>query len=114
MDRDGEATANRESKRPALRALFMHADAVDVALMFLGVLGAMGDGMALPAVRLLVYTRIADDIGRGPDVVQQFSSRINAVSIYQSVKTCIAVACCYQTIITNPVHVDGWIRTRGT
>ncbi|TVU24839.1 hypothetical protein EJB05_27299, partial [Eragrostis curvula] len=77
MGDETSAKKKKEAQRPAFMSLFMHADAVDVVLMLLGVLGAMGDGMAMPAVRLLVYSRIADNIGRGPDVVQQFSSKIN-------------------------------------
>ncbi|GJN21292.1 hypothetical protein PR202_gb08757 [Eleusine coracana subsp. coracana] len=45
--------------------------------MLLGLVGAMGDGMSLP-VTLLFFIRITNDLGRGPDVVQDFSSRINA------------------------------------
>ncbi|GJM85234.1 hypothetical protein PR202_ga01667 [Eleusine coracana subsp. coracana] len=61
----------------SLVSVFMHADAVDVALMLLGLVGAMGDGMSLP-VTLLFFIRITNDLGRGPDVVPDFSSRINA------------------------------------
>jgi len=66
---------------PALRSfasVFMHADATDVALMVLGLVGAMGDGMSTP-VMLLITSRIFNDLGSGPDVLQQFSSKINEV-----------------------------------
>jgi len=60
-------------------SVFVHADAVDVALMVLGLVGAIGDGMATP-LRLLVASRIANDLGSGPDHLQhQFTSKINAV-----------------------------------
>ncbi|CAD6244185.1 unnamed protein product [Miscanthus lutarioriparius] len=59
-------------------SVFVHADAVDVALMVLGLVGAIGDGMATP-LRLLVASRIANDLGSGPDHLQhQFTSKINA------------------------------------
>ncbi|KAL6899792.1 hypothetical protein ACP4OV_006450 [Aristida adscensionis] len=69
----GGAIANKGS----FMTLFMHADAVDVALMVLGVLGAIGDGMSHP-MTMFLFGRIANDLGRGPGVVQEFSSRINA------------------------------------
>ncbi|PUZ76060.1 hypothetical protein GQ55_1G260600 [Panicum hallii var. hallii] len=58
-------------------SVFSHADAVDVALMALGLVGAVGDGMATP-LRLLIASRIANDLGSGPDHLDQFTSRINA------------------------------------
>ncbi|KAL6629035.1 hypothetical protein ACP70R_028800 [Stipagrostis hirtigluma subsp. patula] len=56
-------------------SVFMHADAVDVVLMVLGLVGAIGDGMSSP-VMLFITTRVYNDIGSGPDL-QQFSSKIN-------------------------------------
>ena len=61
-------------------SVFKHADEVDVALMVLGLLGAMGDGMSTPAM-LLITSRVTNDFGRGPDQVQDFSARINAVCV---------------------------------
>ncbi|WVZ75064.1 hypothetical protein U9M48_023156 [Paspalum notatum var. saurae] len=58
-------------------SVFVHADAVDVALMALGLVGAIGDGMATP-LRLLVASRIANDLGSGPDHTHNFTSKINA------------------------------------
>ncbi|XP_062217408.1 putative multidrug resistance protein [Phragmites australis] len=58
-------------------SVFMHADAADVALMVLGLVGAIGDGMSTP-LRLLIACRIANDLGSGPDLLQEFTSRINA------------------------------------
>ncbi|CAN6176049.1 unnamed protein product [Urochloa humidicola] len=54
----------------------MHADATDVALMVLGLVGAMGDGMSTP-VMLAITSRVFDDTGSGPDHLQQFSSKMN-------------------------------------
>jgi ATP-binding cassette subfamily B (MDR/TAP) protein 1 len=65
-------------------SVFTHADAVDVALMALGLVGAVGDGMATP-LRLLIASRIANDLGSGPDQLQQFTSRINAVRAHSSI-----------------------------
>ncbi|KAK3154336.1 hypothetical protein QOZ80_2BG0189220 [Eleusine coracana subsp. coracana] len=54
-------------------SVFAHADAVDVALMVLGLLGAVGDGMSTP-LRLFISSRIANDFGSDR---QQIGSRIN-------------------------------------
>lgn len=59
-------------------SVFIHADGIDMALMALGLTGAIGDGMSMP-LRLLVACGIANDLGSGPDRLQQLSSRINAV-----------------------------------
>ncbi|CAL5059837.1 unnamed protein product [Urochloa decumbens] len=63
------------AQRP-LASVFMHADAADVALMVLGLIGAMGDGMSTP-VMLLIASRIFNVTGNGPDRLQQFSSKMN-------------------------------------
>jgi ATP-binding cassette, subfamily B (MDR/TAP), member 1 len=78
------ATAAEKEAPPAPRSsflsVFMHADAADVALMLLGLVGAMGDGMSFPAT-LLLFIRVTNDLGRGPNLVREFSSRINEVGI---------------------------------
>jgi ATP-binding cassette, subfamily B (MDR/TAP), member 1 len=76
---DEEAIAENKKGLSSFTSVFMHADAVDVALMLLGLVGAMGDGMSTP-VMLLMSSSFTNDFGRGPaDLVQEFSSRINAV-----------------------------------
>ena len=59
-------------------SVFVHADAADVALMLLGLVGAMGDGMSTP-VMLAITSRVFDDAGSGTDHLQQFSSKMNEV-----------------------------------
>ena len=78
----GEKEAPR-ARPSSFMSVFMHADAADVALMVLGLVGAMGDGMSLPAT-LLLYIRLTNDLGRGPDLVPDFTSRINEVGRYSS------------------------------
>ncbi|CAM0147947.1 unnamed protein product [Urochloa decumbens] len=77
---DGEATAKKDSPAPArgspLMSVFAHADKVDVLLMLLGLLGAVGDGISYP-LTLILFIRITNDIGHGPDLLQEFTSRIN-------------------------------------
>lgn len=78
MDAEETAKESPPALRSSLMSVFMHADAVDVALMLLGLVGAVGDGMSMP-VTLLFFIRITNDLGRGPDALQDFSSRINTV-----------------------------------
>ncbi|OEL38003.1 putative multidrug resistance protein [Dichanthelium oligosanthes] len=79
---DGEATAKKDALAPARQgcpfmSVFAHADNVDVALMLLGLVGAVGDGLSYP-VTMVLFLRITNDLGRGPDHLPDFSSRINA------------------------------------
>ena len=67
-------------------SVLLHADGVDVALMVLGLVGAMGDGMSMPAM-VLITSRITNDFGRGPDELHDFSSSINAVRTLYSIET---------------------------
>ncbi|CAL4970905.1 unnamed protein product [Urochloa decumbens] len=72
----GMAKAKAVPVQRPFASVFMHADAADVALMVLGLVGAMGDGMSTP-VMLLIASRIFNVTGNGPDRLQQFSSKMN-------------------------------------
>jgi ATP-binding cassette subfamily B (MDR/TAP) protein 1 len=82
----GGATAGAKKDGPAkaafgssFRSVFMHADAADVVLMVLGLVGAIGDGVSMP-VMLFITSRIFNDLGgSGAEVLQEFSSKINEV-----------------------------------
>ncbi|GJN19235.1 hypothetical protein PR202_gb06484 [Eleusine coracana subsp. coracana] len=79
MGKDGppaSATKKNVSAMRSFASVFMHADAADVVLMVLGLLGAMGDGFSTP-VMLFITSRIFNDLGGGPDLLQQFSTKIN-------------------------------------
>ncbi|CAN6243375.1 unnamed protein product [Urochloa humidicola] len=78
MGKDGPPDTE-EKTVPVLRSftsVFMHADSVDVALMVLGLAGAIVDGMSTPIVFVLA-SRIFNNAGSGPDRLQQFRSRMN-------------------------------------
>ncbi|VAI45143.1 unnamed protein product [Triticum turgidum subsp. durum] len=72
----GAADAKKAPFGSSLVSVFMHADAADVALMVLGLVGAIGDGISTPAM-LLITSRIFNDLGSGPDLLQEFSSKID-------------------------------------
>ncbi|GJM90462.1 hypothetical protein PR202_ga06743 [Eleusine coracana subsp. coracana] len=81
MGKDGPPASATKKNAPVMRSfasVFMHADAADVVLMVLGLLGAMGDGLSTP-VMLFITSRIFNDLGGGPDLLQEFSTKINEV-----------------------------------
>jgi ATP-binding cassette subfamily B (MDR/TAP) protein 1 len=77
------ATNKEDAPSPApgssFMSVFAHADAADVALMALGLVGAIGEALSTP-VRMLIFSHIANDLGNGPDELQEFSSKINEVT----------------------------------
>ncbi|KAL6899211.1 hypothetical protein ACP4OV_005869 [Aristida adscensionis] len=103
----GEATATKSTPAPAMRSLtmsvFKHADAADALLMALGLVGAIGDGMSF-AMTLLLFIPITNDIGRGPNLVQDFSSRINV-----NARNLVFLACAFWVL----AFLEGycWART---
>ncbi|KAL6634547.1 hypothetical protein ACP70R_027218 [Stipagrostis hirtigluma subsp. patula] len=107
----GEATATKDQPAPApapalgssFMSVFKHADAVDVALMVLGLVGAIGDGMSY-ALTLLLFIPLTNDIGRGPDLVQDFSSRINT-----NARNLVFLACAFWVLAFLEGHC--WART---
>ncbi|CAO2037483.1 unnamed protein product [Urochloa humidicola] len=79
MGKGGQPETVATKKVPVLRSfasVFMHADAVDVAFMALGLVGAIGDGMSTP-IMMIFGSRMFNDAGSGPDRLQQFRSRMN-------------------------------------
>ncbi|CAN6238400.1 unnamed protein product [Urochloa humidicola] len=83
----GEAAESSAAPRPSFMSVFEHADGVDVALMVLGLVGAVGDGMSTPAT-LLISSRITNEFGRGPVQLHQFTSRIN-----ENARNIVLLAC---------------------
>ncbi|WVZ77546.1 hypothetical protein U9M48_025403, partial [Paspalum notatum var. saurae] len=73
--------ATPEKKDRALWSSFasvlMHADAADVALMALGLVGAVGDGISWPLLFILT-SHVFNDLGSGPELGNQFVKKINA------------------------------------
>ena len=78
------ATNKEDAPSPApgssFMSVFAHADAADVALMALGLVGAMGEALSSTPVRMVIFSHIANDLGHGPDQLQEFSSKINEVT----------------------------------
>ena len=105
------AEAKKEDGPPAkarpfgssLSSVFMHADAADVVLMALGLVGAIGDGLSMP-VMLFITSRIFNDLGGSSAVVlQEFSSKINEVRTHPQNSTFIYTHC---LIRDHPLTID--------
>ncbi|KAF7106310.1 hypothetical protein CFC21_107049 [Triticum aestivum] len=66
-----------DAKKAAVMSVFMHADAMDMALMAVGLVGAIGDGFSTP-VKLLITGFIINDLGNsGPEHLQELSSKMD-------------------------------------
>ncbi|KAJ1703492.1 hypothetical protein LUZ63_003271 [Rhynchospora breviuscula] len=59
--------------------IFMHADTVDVIFMVFGFIGAVGDGFSTPLM-LVLTSQFFNDLGNGPNVVMQFTSKVNTIA----------------------------------
>ncbi|KAI3925496.1 hypothetical protein MKX01_026408 [Papaver californicum] len=69
-DNNKKVENNKEKiKTGSIRTIFMHADGVDICLMVLGFLGAVGDGFSTP-VMLFLTSKIMNNLGSvGPSDV---------------------------------------------
>ena len=72
-----------EGEGASIWTIFVHADTADILLMGLGVLGALGDGLSLPAM-LIVTSKLMNNLGEtyNPSFsdVPTFIDAINKVS----------------------------------
>lgn len=62
-------------------SIFMHADGVDRLLMTLGLLGAVGDGVSMPAM-LTITSKLTNNVGSAissSDISSNFTHNINQV-----------------------------------
>ncbi|KAK1374330.1 Adenosinetriphosphatase [Heracleum sosnowskyi] len=53
---------NTNKKSGSILSIFMHADAIDMLLMILGFIGAVGDGLSTPAM-LFVTSKLMNNVG---------------------------------------------------
>ncbi|XP_078443154.1 putative multidrug resistance protein [Wolffia australiana] len=75
----GEGERTGSTRASSIWTLFMHADAVDMWLMCLGLLGSLADGFSLPAM-LIITSKIMNNLGKTTGVAGDVSSFINIVS----------------------------------
>lgn len=77
--------SNKESmvtknKKASIWTIFMHADGVDLVLMFFGLIGAVGDGFTLP-LTLFITSKLMNNIGATSNLLSTdvFTHHINQV-----------------------------------
>lgn len=81
----------------SFRLIFMHADGWDTLLMGLGLLGAFGDGVSMPAM-LLVTSKLMNSFGDSQtSVTDEFSHNINKVG---SLFWCRCTFCCLVCLLS--------------
>lgn len=72
----------------SFKSIFMHADKYDMALMGLGLLGAIGDGVSMP-VMLLVTSKLMNSFGTSQlSLSENFTHSINKVSFFLLHRQC--------------------------
>ncbi|XP_019185748.1 PREDICTED: ABC transporter B family member 15 [Ipomoea nil] len=75
--------------------IFNHADGVDLVLMSLGVVGAIGDGISMP-IMLLVTSKILNNLGGASALTADtFSHRINKNSLALCLLACAQWVACF-------------------
>ncbi|XVE68022.1 hypothetical protein DITRI_Ditri09bG0035000 [Diplodiscus trichospermus] len=72
----------------SIRSIFMHADGVDMLLMTLGFIGAVGDGFSTPLV-YLVTSKLMNDLGGA----SAFSKDVFLHNINKNLVICLYIAC---------------------
>ncbi|XP_051121081.1 ABC transporter B family member 15-like [Andrographis paniculata] len=76
-------------------SIFMHADSVDVLLMGLGFLGAIGDGISMP-VMLLVTSKLMNSFGNSQiSLAENFSHTINKNALNLCYIACSQCVACF-------------------
>ncbi|KAL2240470.1 ABC transporter B family member 15-like [Sesamum indicum] len=79
----------------SFRLIFMHADGWDTLLMGLGLLGAFGDGVSMPAM-LLVTSKLMNSFGDSQtSVTDEFSHNINKNALVLCYMACAQWVACF-------------------
>ncbi|XAR51801.1 Xenobiotic-transporting ATPase [Bertholletia excelsa] len=84
-----------KKKGGSVRSIFMHADGADLLLMFLGLIGAVGDGVSMPAI-LFVTSKLMNNIGDASvSVADSFSHNINKNALALCYVACVQWVACF-------------------
>nr|GMC59402.1 ABC transporter B family member 15-like [Ipomoea batatas] len=85
----------KKKKSGSFGYIFNHADRVDLVLMSLGVVGAIGDGISMP-VMLLVTSKIVNNLGgASASTPDSFSHRINKNALALCFLACAQWVACF-------------------
>ncbi|CAI9763225.1 unnamed protein product [Fraxinus pennsylvanica] len=87
MGNKSKIMENNKKKNGSFRSIFMHADSHDAVLMSLGFLGAIGDGISMPAM-LLITSKLMNNFGSATtSITENFTHNVNKNAV---VLCCIA------------------------
>ncbi|KAL1538629.1 ABC transporter B member 15 [Salvia divinorum] len=79
----------------SFKSIFMHADKYDKALMGLGLLGAIGDGVSMP-VMLLVTSKLMNSFGASQvSLSENFTHSINKNALVLCYMACVQWVACF-------------------
>ncbi|KAG6395999.1 hypothetical protein SASPL_142133 [Salvia splendens] len=79
----------------SFKSIFMHADKYDMALMGLGLLGAIGDGVSMP-VMLLVTSKLMNSFGTSQDSLSEnFTHSISKNALVLCYMACVQWVACF-------------------
>ncbi|KAH6830259.1 ABC transporter family protein [Perilla frutescens var. hirtella] len=85
----------KSSKSVSFSSIFMHADGYDTALMGLGLLGAIGDGVSMP-VMLLVTSKLMNSFGNSQtSLSENFTHEINKNAVVLCYMACVQWVSCF-------------------
>ncbi|XP_023549973.1 ABC transporter B family member 15-like [Cucurbita pepo subsp. pepo] len=88
-----ERSNSKKKGSGGIKGIFMHADAVDILLMTLGFIGALGDGFTRPVV-LLVGSRLMNSIGNTSKIsASSHNMHLFLHTIYRNAAILLYVAC---------------------
>ncbi|XP_047960660.1 ABC transporter B family member 15-like [Salvia hispanica] len=96
---DMEEMKRRKKKKSSavisFKSIFMHADKYDMALMGLGLLGAIGDGVSMP-VMLLVTSKLMNSFGTSQlSLSENFTHSINKNALVLCYMACVQWVACF-------------------
>ncbi|KAA8530290.1 hypothetical protein F0562_004999 [Nyssa sinensis] len=92
----GKKSMKIERKRNgSFRSIFMHADGVDLLLMTLGFIGAVGDGISMPLI-LFVTSKLMNNLGgASTSTADVFTHNINENALVLCYVACVQWVACF-------------------
>ncbi|CAI9777363.1 unnamed protein product [Fraxinus pennsylvanica] len=86
---------NNKKENGSFRSIFMHADSYDAVLMSFGILGAIGDGISMPAMLLITSKLMNSFGGANNSITQNFTDNINKNAVVLCYMACGQWLACF-------------------
>ncbi|KAL2505086.1 ABC transporter B family member 15 [Abeliophyllum distichum] len=95
MSNKSKIMENKNKKNGSFGSIFMHADNYDGLLMSFGLLGAIGDGISMPAM-LFVTSKLMNNFGTATtSITQNFTHNINQNAVVLCYMACAQWVACF-------------------